>query len=90
MVAIAVIIIVAVIAVVGAWMVLNLVLPTYFTQVRKTLKMSPYRRGAKVEAPPPGPIMCEDCGLKPRDRYYPPDINLCRDCFIDDVVQDGI
>jgi hypothetical protein len=45
-----------------------------------------YRTAAVVKDAEPGPVMCKSCGLKPPDRYYPPDVGLCRDCFIDEVI----
>ena len=55
---------------------------TETVDVRKVLRDSSYRTGAAVDS-----IMCETCHVKPRDRYYPPEINLCRDCYVDETIR---
>lgn len=39
--------------------------------------------------PEPAPTLCKRCGDKPPDRYYPPDVGLCRDCFRDEIIERG-
>jgi hypothetical protein len=53
---------------------------------KRRLGAASYRTAAVVKDAEPGPVMCKSCGLKPPDRYYPPDVGLCRDCFINAVI----